>query len=57
MMEYVKIDTQTVSKAGEYKATLKAAVAVEVAAAEVDVAIAMTGTPEALPSTLRLLLY
>ena len=56
-MEYVKTDTQTVSKAGEYKATLKAAVAVEVVAAEVDVAIAMTGTPEALPSTLRLFLY
>jgi hypothetical protein len=56
-MEYVKTDTQTVSKAGEYKATMKAAVAVEVVAAEVDVAIAMTGTLEALPSTLPLILF
>lgn len=51
MTEYVKTVTQTALKAEEYKATMKDVAAVEVVAAEVDVAIVMIGIPAALPST------
>lgn len=51
MTEYVKTVTQTALKAEEYNATMKDVAAVEVVAAEVDVAVVMIGIPAALPST------
>lgn len=56
MMDSVKIATQTVSKVAEIEVATRDAVAVEVVVAEADVAIVMTATIVASPSTRHLVL-